>query len=58
MLQYALVFLALALVAAVFGFGGVASASVGVAKLLFFVFLALFAVSAMFGALRGRPPIY
>lgn len=56
MLHYALVFLVLALVAAVFGFGGIAVASAGIAKLLFFVFIVLFAVSALFGALRGRPP--
>ena len=31
-------------------------ASAGIAKILFFVFIVLFAVSALFGALRGRPP--
>jgi uncharacterized membrane protein YtjA (UPF0391 family) len=56
MLYYALVFLVLALVAALFGFGGIAAASAGIAKLLFFIFLVLFAVSILAGALRGRPP--
>ena len=45
MLYYALVFLLVAIVAAVFGFGGVAIASAGIAKILFFVFVVLFLVS-------------
>jgi len=42
MLGWAVVFLIIALVAAVFGFGGIAAASAGIAKLLFFIFLVLF----------------
>ena len=42
MLGWALTFLIVALVAAAFGFGGIASASAGIAQILFFVFLALF----------------
>jgi uncharacterized membrane protein YtjA (UPF0391 family) len=45
MLYYALVFLLIAIVAAVFGFGGVAIASAGIAKILFFIFVVLFLVS-------------
>ena len=45
MLYYALVFLVIAILAGVFGFGGVAIASAGIAKLLFFLFLVLFVVS-------------
>ena len=45
MLYYALVFLLIAILAAVFGFGGVAIASAGIAKILFFVFIVLFVVS-------------
>lgn len=45
MLNWALTFLVLALLAAIFGFGGVASASMGIAKILFFVFLVLFVIS-------------
>jgi uncharacterized membrane protein YtjA (UPF0391 family) len=52
MLHYALVFLVLGLVAAVLGFGGLAGASIGIAKILFFVFLVLFAVTMLLG--RGR----
>ena len=45
MLYYALVFLVIAILAAVFGFGGIAVASAGIAKLLFFIFLILFVIS-------------
>jgi uncharacterized membrane protein YtjA (UPF0391 family) len=40
MLYYALVFLVVALIAGFLGFGGVAFAAAGIAKILFFVFLA------------------
>jgi uncharacterized membrane protein YtjA (UPF0391 family) len=39
MLYYAVVFFVIALVAAVFGFGGIAAGAVGIAKILFVVFL-------------------
>ena len=53
MLGWAVVFLIIALVAAVFGFAGIAAASTGIAKLLFFIFLVLFIISLIFGW-RGR----
>ena len=53
MLGWAVVFLIIALVAADFGFGGIAAASAGIAKLLFFIFLVLFVISLIFGW-RGR----
>ena len=45
MLYYALVFFLIALVAAIMGFGGMAIAFAGVAKILFFLFIVLFLVS-------------
>jgi uncharacterized membrane protein YtjA (UPF0391 family) len=45
MLYYALVFLLISILAAIFGFGGIAIASAGVAKILFFIFIVLFLVS-------------
>jgi len=45
MLYYALVFLLIAILAAVFGFGGIAVAFGGIAKILFFLFIVLFLVS-------------
>jgi uncharacterized membrane protein YtjA (UPF0391 family) len=38
-LHYAIVFLVIALIAALFGFGGIAAGAVGIAKILFFVFV-------------------
>lgn len=52
MLYWALVFLLVAILAAVFGFGGIAVASAGIAKLLFFVFLVLFVVSLVAHGVR------
>jgi uncharacterized membrane protein YtjA (UPF0391 family) len=53
MLHYAVVFLVIALIAALFGFGGIAAGAVGIAKILFFVFLIMAVVAFLFG--RGRP---
>ena len=49
MLNYAWIFLVIAIIAAVFGFGGVAAASAGIAKTLFYVFLAIFVISLLVG---------
>ena len=54
MLHWALTFLVLGLIAALFGFTAIAGASIGIAKILFFVFLAIFAVMLLMGATRGR----
>lgn len=45
MLGLALLFLVLAIIAAVFGFGGIAAGAVAIGRVLFFVFLALFLLS-------------
>jgi uncharacterized membrane protein YtjA (UPF0391 family) len=55
MLYWAAMFLVIALVAALFGFGGIAGSAVGIAKVLFFVFLVLFVLSLLFGGLRRGP---
>lgn len=52
MFSYALVFLTLALIAGVFAFGGIASATAGIAQILFFVFLVLFVAAVVIRALR------
>lgn len=49
MLYWAAVFFVIALVAAVLGFGGIAASAAGLAKILFFVFLVLGALSLVFG---------
>jgi uncharacterized membrane protein YtjA (UPF0391 family) len=45
MLYYALVFFIIAIVAAVFGFGGIAAGAVSIAKVLFVIFLVLTVIS-------------
>ena len=53
MLSYALIFLVIAIIAGLLGFGVIASTFAGVAKILFFVFIILFIASLLFGS--GRP---
>jgi uncharacterized membrane protein YtjA (UPF0391 family) len=53
MLSWAIGFFILALVAALFGFGGIASSAAGIAKVLLVLFVIAFIVSLIFG-LRGR----
>ena len=54
MLGWALTFLVVALIAAVLGFGGIAGVSIEIAKIIFFVALILFVISAVFGLVTGR----
>ena len=54
MLYWSVVFLVIALLAALFGFTSVYLAAAGIAKILFFVFLVLFIMSLLTGAVR-RP---
>jgi uncharacterized membrane protein YtjA (UPF0391 family) len=56
MLHYAAVFLVIALIAALFGFGGIALGAVEIAKVLFFIFIVLFLVSLVGGLVR-RPRV-
>ncbi len=53
MLGLVITFLVVALIAAVLGFGGIAGAAVGMAKLVFFVAIVLFLLSLIFGGMRG-----
>ncbi len=55
MLYYALIFFVVALVAALFGFGGIAAGAVEIAKILFFIFLVLTVVSLVVGIARRGP---
>ena len=57
MLGWAVTFLVIALIAGAFGFGGIASASAGIAQILFFIFLALFVIAMIVRALKGRSPM-
>jgi uncharacterized membrane protein YtjA (UPF0391 family) len=52
MLHYAVVFFVIALIAALFGFGGIAAGAVEIGKILFFVFVVLAIASFLFGVTR------
>lgn len=55
MLRYAVIFFVVAIVAALFGFGGIAAGATEIAKILFFVFLILFIVSLVAGLIKRGP---
>ena len=54
MLRWAAIFLVIALVAALFGFTGIATAAAGIAKFLFFLFLAVCLILFIMGMTIGR----
>ena len=54
MLGWVITFLIIALITGVLGFGGVAGASIEIAKAIFFIAVVLFVVSAVIGLARGR----
>jgi len=56
MLRLALLFLLVALLAGAFGLYGVESVAVDFARIAFFLFLVLFAISLVFGLARSNPP--
>lgn len=56
MLGWAIFFFLLAIVAAIFGFGGVATFAVEIAQILFFVFVVLFLLTLVVHLVRGRGP--
>jgi uncharacterized membrane protein YtjA (UPF0391 family) len=45
LLNWSLIFLVLAIIAAIFGFGGIAQESAGIAKILFFVFIVIYVLT-------------
>ena len=57
MLQWALIFLVVALIAGALGFTGIYVAAAGIAKILFVLFLVLFVVSLIMHMVRGRGPV-
>jgi uncharacterized membrane protein YtjA (UPF0391 family) len=54
MLSWVVTFLIIALIAGILGFGGIAGASIEIAKVIFFIAVVLFLVSAVVGLARGR----
>jgi uncharacterized membrane protein YtjA (UPF0391 family) len=52
MLRYAAIFFIIAIIAAVFGFGGIAAGAAEIAKVLFFIFIVIFLVTLLMGVIR------
>jgi uncharacterized membrane protein YtjA (UPF0391 family) len=52
MLRYAAIFFVIAIIAAVFGFGGIAAGATEIAKVLFFIFLVVFVLTLLLGLFR------
>lgn len=56
MLRWAVIFLILAMIAGLLGFGGIAVISTNIAQTLFIVFLVLFVASLLIGFINGKRP--
>lgn len=54
MLQWALIFLVVALIAGVLGFGNIAAGASSIAQILFMIFIVLFVISLVMHLVRGR----
>jgi uncharacterized membrane protein YtjA (UPF0391 family) len=54
MIRWAVIFLVLGLVMAVLGFGGIGGAFIDIAKILFFVAIAVFVVLLILGIVAGK----
>ncbi|HTH29335.1 MAG TPA: DUF1328 domain-containing protein [Sphingobium sp.] len=54
MLRWALIFLVIGVVLALLGFGGLGGAFVEIAKILFFVAIAIFLILLVLGLVAGR----
>ena len=54
MIKLALIFLVIGLIAGALGFGGIGGAFIGIAKVLFFVAIALFVIFIALGIMAGR----
>lgn len=52
MLRYALIFFIVAIIAGIFGFGGIASGAASIAQILFYIAIALLVISLISGLLR------
>ncbi len=54
MLKWALIFLIIGLVLGVLGFGGIGGAFIGIAKILFFIAIAIFVILLVLALLVGK----
>jgi len=56
MLRWAIIFLVVAVIAAVLGFSGVANFSFGIAKFVAVITIILFVITMVAGVVKGRGP--
>jgi len=56
MLWWAVIFFIVAIIAAIFGFGGIAAGAMGIAKILFWIFIILFLISLLWGLFGRKGP--
>lgn len=54
MLRWALIFFVVAIVAAIFGFGGIAGAATSIATILFWIAVAIFVIFLVLHLVGGR----
>jgi uncharacterized membrane protein YtjA (UPF0391 family) len=56
MLGWSLAFFIVAVIAAVFGFGGIATGAADIARVCFFFFIVVFLATLIYGLVTGRRP--
>ncbi len=56
MLNLSITLFIVAIIAAIFGFGGIAGAATEIAVLLFWIFVVLFVISFVVNLLKGKEP--
>jgi len=56
MLSWAITFFIVAIIAAIFDFGGIAAGAATIAQFLFFLFVTLFVIALVANAVRGSTP--
>jgi uncharacterized membrane protein YtjA (UPF0391 family) len=54
MLHYAIIFFVIALIAALFGFGGIAAGASSIAQTLFFIFIVLAVITFVWNLIKGK----
>lgn len=57
MIYWSAAFFIIAIIAAMFGFGGISDGATSIAKILFFLFLVLFVLSLVMGIFRRGPGV-
>jgi uncharacterized membrane protein YtjA (UPF0391 family) len=57
MIYWSASFFIIAIIAAMFGFGGISEGATSIAKILFFLFLVLFVLSLITGLFRRGPGV-